>query len=133
MSPGKDRADAFADIPGTSVFTGELCRRGMRLNQFCMSLMKAYNRERFLSDPDVYLTEWGLTAAQKVAVISRDYRAMLREGGNIFFILKIAATDGRSVQSVVASFTDQTQEEYATMMLAGGRSPVGLRSVAGSR
>jgi protocatechuate 4,5-dioxygenase alpha chain len=55
---------------------------------------------------------------------------MLEEGGNIFFILKIAATDGRSVQSVVASFTDQTQAEYAAMMLAGGRIPDGLRSIA---
>jgi protocatechuate 4,5-dioxygenase alpha chain len=53
----------------------------------------------------------------------------LTQGGNIFFILKIAATDGRSVQSVVASFTGQTQEEYAAMMVAGGRAAVGLRSI----
>jgi protocatechuate 4,5-dioxygenase alpha chain len=71
-----------------------------------------------------------MTDAQKSAVLARDYGAMVREGGNIFFILKIAATDGRSVQSVVASFTENTQAEYAAMMIAGGRSPEGLRSIA---
>lgn len=123
----------FDDIPGTHVFTGALCRKGFSLNQFCMSLMKPGNRERFLKDERIYLDEWPLSDAQRQAVLNRDYRSMLTEGGNIFFILKIAATDGRSVQSVVASFTTQTQEEYAAMMLKGGRSPIGLRSLDGRR
>ena len=121
--------DGFADIPGTTVFTGKRTRRGYHLNQLCMSLMKELNRKRFLGDEPAYLDEWQLTPAQKKAVLDRDYSGMLAEGGNIFFILKIAATDGRSVQSVVASFTGQTQAEYAAMMLAGGRAPHGLRSM----
>jgi len=120
----------FDDIPGTMVFTGTLCRRGYYLNQFSMSLMKAANRERFLRDERAYLNEWPLVEAQRQAVLQRDYAAMLREGGNIFFILKIAATDGRSVQSVIASFTEHSESEYAAMMVAGGRSPQGLRSIA---
>ncbi len=123
----------FEDIPGTAVFTGTLARRGYPLNQFSMSLMKSANRERFLANERAYLDEWPMTESQKAAVLQRNYRAMLREGGNIFFILKIAATDGRSVQSVVASFTEQSQAEYAAMMIAGGRSPTGLRSIARSR
>jgi protocatechuate 4,5-dioxygenase alpha chain len=71
-----------------------------------------------------------LSPAQKAAVLARDYPAMMREGGNIFFILKIAATDGRSVVSVVSSFTGQDPADYAAMMVAGGRSPKGLRSIA---
>lgn len=122
--------DRFADIPGTLVFTGKRARRGYALNQFCMSLMNEANRQRFLADESSYLDEWPLTPAQKRSVLDRNYSSMLEEGGNIFFILKIAATDGRSVQSVVASFTDQTQAEYAAMMLAGGRIPDGLRSIA---
>ena len=35
------------DIPGTTIFTADRARRGYHLNQFCMSLMKAENRERF--------------------------------------------------------------------------------------
>lgn len=95
--------------------------------------MAPANRADFLADERKYLERWALTESQKAAVLARDYAAMLREGGNIFFILKIAATDGRSVQSVVASLTGQTAAEYAQMMMAGGRSPVGLRSIATGR
>ena len=123
----------FKDIPGTQVFTGALSRRGFALNEFSRSLMNSENRERFLRDEPAYLAEWSLTPAQRTAVQERDYRTMIEEGGNIFFILKIAATDGRSVQSVVASFTDQTQEEFAAMMLKGGRPPTGLPSRAQRR
>jgi len=43
--------------------------------------------------------------------------------------VKIGSTDGLAVQKVVASMTDMSQEEYAAMMLAGGRSPRGDRSL----
>ncbi len=121
---------SFDDIPGTTIFTGHLSQRGYKLNQFCMSLMKQANRERFSADEAAYLDEWQLTPEQRAAVLKRDYRAMLTEGGNIFFILKIAASDGVSVQSVVASFTEHSQSAYAQMMLAGGRSPEGQRSIS---
>ena len=37
----------YGDIPGTTVFDAEQSRKGYHLNMFCMSLMKAANRERF--------------------------------------------------------------------------------------
>ncbi len=120
--------EGFDHIQGTIVFTGRLCRQGYALNQFCMSLMKQENRTRFKADEPAYLEDWGLTEAQKDAVLTRDFAAMLEQGGNIFFVLKIAATDGRSVQSVVASMTGQSPEAYAAMMLAGGRSPAAALS-----
>ena len=113
----------LADIPGTVVFTGDSCRRGYALNQMCMSLMRAENRMRFKGDEAAYLSEWALTEDQRAAVLARDYAAMLSLGGNIFYILKLAATDGRSTQSVAASLAGQTPEDYAAMMLAGGRAP----------
>ena len=111
------------DIPGTIVFTGELARKGFGLNQFCMSLMKAENRDRFKSDERAYLNDWPLDQAQKDAVVARDYGRMLELGGNIFFVLKLAATDGRSTQSVAATLAGQSVEDYAAMMRAGGRKP----------
>ena len=114
------------DIPGTIVFTGELARKGFGLNQFCMSLMKAENRDRFKADERAYLNDWPLDAAQKDAVVARDYGRMLELGGNIFFVLKLAATDGRSTQSVAASLAGQSVEDYAAMMRAGGRKPAVL-------
>ena len=115
----------YEDIPGTLIFDSEQARKGYKLNQFCMSLMTAENRERFKADESAYLDEWQLTEAQKKAVMARDYNAMMAEGGNIYFLAKIFATDGLTFQFAAASMTGMTQQEYADMMLAGGRSPEG--------
>ena len=122
---------AFNDIPGTYVFTGDRAIEGRHLNRFCMSLMSPANRTRFKADERAYLDEWPMHAAQKQAVLDRDFEALLEQGGNIFFVLKIAAVDGRTTQSVAASFAGQSTEEYAAMMRSGGRSPDGLRSISG--
>jgi protocatechuate 4,5-dioxygenase alpha chain len=120
---------AFDDIPRTILFTAQRSRKGYNLNQFCMSLMKPENRERFKADERAYLEEWNLTEAQKDAVLNRDYNAALEEGGNIYFLAKIFSTDGLSYQQAVSTMTGMNLEDYAAMMLAGGRSPEGNRSI----
>ena len=124
---------AFDDIPGTRVYTAKRARQGYHLNQFAMSLMKHENRERFRADERAYLDEWPLTDAQKEAVLARDYNRMLDEGGNIYFLAKLFSTDGKSFQFAAGSMTGMAQEEYAAMMLAGGRSPEGQRSIKEGR
>jgi len=119
----------FDDIPGTRVFTATRARQGYHLNQFAMSLMKAENRARFKADEKAYLDLWPLTDAQKAAVLARDYNAMLDEGGNIYFLAKLFSTDGKSFQFAAGSMTGMSQEDYAQMMLKGGRSPDGQRSI----
>ena len=121
----------FDDIPGTRVFTAKRARKGYNLNQFAMSLMKAENRERFKADENAYLDEWNLTPAAKAAVLARDYNAMIDEGGNVYFLSKLFSTDGKSFQFAAGSMTGMTQEEYAQMMINGGRSPEGVRSIKG--
>ena len=122
---------AFDDIPGTRVFTAKRARQGYWLNQFAMSLMKPENRERFLADEKAYLDEWTITDAAKAAVLARDYNAMIDEGGNIYFLSKLFSTDKKSFQFAAGSMTGMTQEEYAEMMIKGGRSPQGVRSIKG--
>ena len=119
----------YLDVPGTTVFDAEQSRKGYHLNQFCMSLMKAANRERFKSDERLYLDEWPMTEEQKLAVLARDLNRCIAAGGNIYFLAKIGATDGRSFQYMAASMTGMSQEQYAAMMLAGGRSVEGNRSI----
>lgn len=118
----------FEDIPGTRVFTAKRARQGYHLNQFAMSLMKPENRARFKADEAAYLDEWPLADAQKKAVLARDYNAMLDEGGNIYFLAKIFFTDEISYLQAVGTMTGMSPEDYQAMMLAGGRSPEGLRS-----
>lgn len=120
----------YNDIPGTYVFDADASRRGYWLNQFCMSLMKAENRERFKADERAYLNEWPMSEAQRQAVLDRDYNRMLELGGNMFFTAKIGATDGLSFQKLAAIMTGMSQEDYAQMMLDGGRRPEGARTKA---
>lgn len=119
---------ALDDIPGTTVFTPARARAGYHLNQFCMSLMKADNREAFHADERAYLDQWPMTSEQKDAVVARDFQRMLDLGGNVYFLSKIFASDGLSYVEAVATMTDLSVEEYQQMMLAGGRSPDGWRS-----
>ena len=119
----------FEDIPGTRVFTAERAKKGYHLNQFCMSLMKAENRERFKAGERAYLDEWPMSEEQKQAVLDRDYNAMLDNGGNIYFLAKIFATDGLSYLQAVSTMTGMPVDDYQKMMLSGGRSPEGWRSI----
>jgi protocatechuate 4,5-dioxygenase, alpha chain len=117
----------YTNVPGTTVFDADQSRRGYYLNMFCMSLMKAATREQFKRNERAYLDEWPMTEDQKQAVLSRDYNRMIALGGNIYFLAKIFATDGKSFQYAAALMTGMSQSAYAEMMLAGGRSIVGNR------
>jgi protocatechuate 4,5-dioxygenase alpha chain len=117
----------YQDIPGTIIFDAEQSRKGYHLNQFCMSLMKADNRERFKRDQRAYLDEWPMTEDQKQAVLDMDLNRAMALGGNIYFLAKIGATHGRSFQQMAGSMTGMSEEEYRAMMLAGGRSVEGNR------
>ena len=119
----------YLDVPGTTIFDAEQSRKGYWLNQFCMTLMKSENRDRFKSNERAYLDEWAMTEAQKQAVLDRDLNRCISLGGNIYFLAKIGATDGKSFQQMAGSMTGMTEEEYRNMMIAGGRSANGNRFV----
>lgn len=120
--------EAFKDIPGTTIFTVEMARKGFWLNQFCMSLRTEANRKRFLADEAAYLAEWKMTDEQKQAVMDRDFQKMLDLGGNVYFLSKIFASDGLSYVEAVSTMTDLSVDEYKQMMLNGGRNVEGWRS-----
>lgn len=120
------------DIPGTRIYTAKRARQGYHLNQFAMSLMTAENRARWKADERAYLDEWPMTEDQKLAVLARDYNRLLDLGGNIYFLAKVFSTDGLSFAEAVSTMTDMTFPEYRDMMLAGGRSPEGQRSIKGN-
>jgi protocatechuate 4,5-dioxygenase alpha chain len=112
----------YAGIPGTTIFDAEQSRKGYALNQFCMSLMKAENREKFKADERGYLDQWPMTEDQKLAVLARDLNRCIELGGNIYFLAKIGATDGKSFQQMAGSMTGMSEEAYRDMMIGGGRA-----------
>ena len=119
----------YLDVPGTTIFDAEQSRLGYHLNQFCMSLMQADNRARFKADERAYLDAWPMSEEQKQAVLARDLNRCIAAGGNIYFLAKIGATDGKSFQQMAGSMTGMTEDEYRAMMVAGGRSVQGNRVV----
>ena len=121
----------YDDIPGTFVFDAERSRQGYGINMFCMSLMKDVNRKAFKANEAEYLKKFKLTPEQTDAILKRDYNRMLELGGNIYFTAKLGATDGHSFQHLAALMTGSTQQDYAAMMLGGGRSIEGNRSRSG--
>ncbi|HEX8829232.1 MAG TPA: protocatechuate 4,5-dioxygenase subunit alpha, partial [Xanthobacteraceae bacterium] len=121
----------YDDIPGTFVFDAERSRQGFGINMFCMSLMKDENRKAFKANEAEYLKQFKLTPEQTDAVLKRDYNRMLELGGNIYFTAKLGAADGHSFQHLAAVMTGASQQDYAAMMLAGGRSVEGNRSRSG--
>ena len=123
----------YDDIPGTYVFDAERSRQGFGINMFCMSLMKDENRKAFKANEAEYLKKFNLTPEQTDAILKRDYNRMLELGGNIYFTAKLGATDGHSFQQLAAKMTGSSQQDYASMMLAGGRSVEGNRSRSGKK
>jgi len=115
----------YEDIPGTYVYDSERGRAGYALNQFCMSLNKPENRAEFKANETQYLDRFPLTPAQRETVLKRDWLGMLKVGGNIYYTIKIAFCDGLTFQDVAGMMCGMPKEEYARMMLAGGRSPEG--------
>jgi len=121
----------YDDIPGTFVFDAERSRQGYGINMFCMSLMKDENRKAFKANEAEYLKKFPLTPEQATAILNREYNRLLELGGNIYFTAKLGATDGHSFRHLAATMTGASQDDYAKMMLAGGRSVEGNRSKSG--
>jgi len=121
----------YDDIPGTYIFDGEHSRAGYHLNMFCMSLNEVVNRQAFADNQSTYLDRYPMTVEQKTAVLDRDWLAMLRLGGNIYYTFKIAVFDQLSMQHVAALMSGNaamTVDDFRQMMLAGGRPIDGNRS-----
>ena len=50
-----------------------------------------------------------MTEEQKQAVLARDLNRCIALGGNIYFLAKIGATDGKSFQQMAGSMTGMTR------------------------
>ena len=70
-----------------------------------------------------------MSEEQKQAVLARDLNRCIELGGNIYFLAKIGATDGKSFQQMAGSMTGMSEEQYRDMMAGGGRSVEGNRYI----
>jgi len=109
-------------VEGAYVYDTKLSNLGRNLNKMCFSLKDADNREKFQQDEAAYCDAYRLTAEQKQAVLDRDWINMIEKGGaSIFYIIKLAAIDRKSMQDLGGVFTGMTTEEFIAELRAGGR------------
>lgn len=99
-------------IPGTYPYTGERSRQGYRINKLSMSLTDPANRKRFLENEDGYMRGMGLTEAERAMVAKRDWASIIKYGGNIYLILKIAGTIGQTLLQMGAQMRDETLGDF---------------------
>ena len=88
-------------IPGTTVFDGDMARKGYALNKMCFSFNSADCRAEFKADPAAYCDKWGLNEQQKKAVLSLQVLDM---------------------QDIGAQQTGVTKEEFKAKLVAAGRN-----------
>ena len=107
-------------IPGTTIFDGEQAMKGYALNKMCYSFNSAENRAEFLRDEDAYCARFGLTPAQRDAVRRRDVLAMIEQGGNIYYLAKLAGIFGLGVQDIGAQQTGVPVDAFRAKLEAAG-------------
>ncbi|MFA7413315.1 MAG: alpha/beta fold hydrolase [Rhizobium sp.] len=99
-------------IPDTPLFDRAGSIRGYRINKMAMALGQPANREAFKANEEAYLERFGLTPEEKAAVMRRDWHEMVRLGGNLFFILKIAAVDPTPITQIGAAQAGMSHDDF---------------------
>lgn len=109
------------DVEGTHVYDTQMSNRGRALNKMLYSLKDPDNREQFSTDEIGYCDKYELSEEQRQAVLDRDYKKMTNIGASIFYVIKLAAIDKKSMQDLGGEFTGMTTEEFTAELRAGGR------------
>lgn len=104
----------------TPIFDGELAQRGYALNKMCYSFNSAANRAEFQRDELAYCGRFGLNEAQTAAVLHRNVLEMLKVGGNIYYLAKLAGIYGLNVQDIGAQQTGMSVEAFKSKLLQAG-------------
>lgn len=108
---------AKPSIPGTTLFDGDMARKGYALNRMCFSFNAAENRAAFRADEEAYMRRYGLAEAQAKAIRERDVLGLLAAGGNIYYLAKFAGILGLDVQDLGAAQTGMSKAEFKAMLV----------------
>ena len=111
----------YDKLPGTYVFDGRMATMGYALNKMCMSFNDEPNRQEFLRDEDSYCRRFRLTDEQCAAVKARDWLNMLRLGGNVYYLAKLATFSGKNMQDIGAEMQNIPVEEFKARLVAAGK------------
>jgi protocatechuate 4,5-dioxygenase alpha chain len=102
----------YDHIPGTYVFNGERSSQGYNINKMAFSFNESTNREAFVDDMDAYCRKFQLSDEARAAVLEGDFLGLMRLGGNIYYLAKIAIFHGYTVQDAGAQMGGISTEEF---------------------
>jgi len=102
LSQNLDSPSFDLDWPGTLLYSSELALRGHKLNRFALGLRSPACRQAFLADEKGYMQSCGLSPQEQAMVVDRDWTGLLRAGGHLQAILKVAATVGQNLWHIGA-------------------------------
>jgi protocatechuate 4,5-dioxygenase alpha chain len=109
----RSRQIDFAALPsGTYLNTGHAAGAGMRLNRFCYGLREPGNREAFRRDPEVCMAQYELNPEDRGLIRQRDWLGLVRRGGNVFVLLRLAQLCGDGLIETGAQMRGETVEQY---------------------
>lgn len=99
-------------LEGTYLFDGPRAQKNYPLNKMCMSLVDANSRKEFAADQRAYCKKYGLSDQTTELVVARDWIGMIRSGGNIYYVWKLASIDHISMQHVGAQQNSMTLDQF---------------------
>ncbi|HMN83604.1 MAG TPA: protocatechuate 4,5-dioxygenase subunit alpha [Burkholderiaceae bacterium] len=109
-------------IPGAPIFDSDAARRGYALNKMCYSFNSKANRDEFVRDELAYCRKFGLDEAQTKAILERDVLSLIRVGGGVYFLGKLAGgVLGLDMQDIGALQTGTTKDEFKARLVAAGK------------
>ncbi len=115
------------DEPGTYIYTGEMATRGYKLTRFGLSLRRPENREKFLADEEGYMRAAGLSDEEIRMVRARDWTGLIKAGGHLQSMLKVAATVGQNLWHIGAHNAGMEVQELMNI------TPRKVRAVPGGK
>ncbi|MBA5639350.1 protocatechuate 4,5-dioxygenase subunit alpha [Duganella sp. LX20W] len=109
-------------IPGAPIFDSDAAREGYALNKMCYSFNSKANRDAFVSDERAYCQQFGLNQEQTRAILERDVLSLIRAGGGVYFLGKLAGgVLGLDMQDIGALQTGMSKEEFKAKLVAAGK------------
>jgi len=99
-------------IPDTYIFDGEMSRKGYRINRLCFSLTTETTRDAFKADEEAYMNRFGLSEGEKRLVRERDFLGLIRNGANIYMLLKLGAVTGKGLYDIGAQQRGETLAQF---------------------
>jgi len=115
-----DQTSPDEPIFGTTIFNGDMARKGYALNKMCYSFNAQENRDAFLADEEAYMEKYGLNDQQKQAIRDKLVLDLIAAGGNIYYLAKFAGIFKLGVQVLGAQQTGMSVDEFKEMLVRNG-------------